>query len=88
MDSGGAAATGAIMSGDSARMSDTASATAAESRRKAFVRFGLEQTSRCRNPTSPHYDDAVHRGEELPAGWVMTRFRFTGRSTVPLPVRC
>src|SRR5215217_2764599 len=54
-------------------MSDTASDTAAARRRNAFTRLGLEPTSRRCNPTSPQYDDAVHRGANSPAGWVMTR---------------
>jgi hypothetical protein len=53
--------------------SDTASVTTAESRGNAVIRLDLGLTSRCRNPASPRYDDAVHRGASSPACSVMAR---------------
>ena len=45
-----------------------ATETAAESRRNAFIRFGVSLTLRCGNPASPRYHAMDYRGVWHPAG--------------------
>ena len=73
MVSGGAAATGAFRNEGSKRTSDTATETAAESRRDAFIRLGVDLKSCCRNPASPWYHAVVDRGVSRPAGSELAR---------------
>ena len=65
--------TGAVASGDSEMTSDTATVTTADGRGSALIRLDLDLTSRCGNPASPRYDDAVHCGASSPACSVMAR---------------
>jgi len=73
MVSGGAAATGAFRNEGSKRTRDTATETAAESRRDAFIRLGVDLKSCCRNPASPRYHAVVDRGAWRPTGSELAR---------------